>query len=398
MLKVPFGLRADELVEPGAVPNGKGCGCLCPGCRRPLVAYNQGRVRTTQYFGHQSGDECAKGFESALHLAGKQAVIQAKRLNLPALEVYGDGIAPRIHKPLRTRVVEPATAAVYQAVDAEAALEVKEPPPSNALQADLFSAPAGAPKTHSLRADLKASRADDVDWIEIRVTHAVDARKRELMQHAGLRVVEIDLSGLFRPGVTLAEVRQAVIEDPETKTWLAHPAVPDAAAALHRELERESDQAMLAYILRQQQEPSRPQRQEPPILVPTPPPAPTEAQRLEDLREQLGLAPQARWPRYLDLDLPGNGGSLVSPRIWLSRLYLDWVRGRGGARYLVSDLEGSVAAKFGVKPRWGHRDLRQALERRVLPYWVACGLVTVSGEVVVVAKDYGTPGTAKPLR
>jgi len=387
VLKIPFGLLAGQLVEPGSVPNGKACGCLCPGCRRPLVAYNQGRVRTTQYFGHQAGDECVKGFESALHMAGKQVVIQAKWLNLPALEVFGDGIAPRLHKPVRTRVIEAATAAVYQAVEAEAAFEVNEPPSRTVLQADLFAAPAEAPRAHSLRADLKASRAGDVDWIEIRVTHAVDARKRELMQHAGLRVVEIDLSGLFRPGVTLDDIRRAVIEDVETKTWLAHPAVPDAAAALHREIERESDRAMLAYRLRQQQAATRPEIPAPPILATTPAPALTEAQRLEELREQLGLAPHARWPRYLDLDLPGNGGSQVSPRIWLTRLYLDWVRGRGGARYLISDLEASVARKSGVKPRWGHRELRQALERRVLPYWAACGLVTVTGEVVVIANE-----------
>lgn len=387
MLKVPFGLLAGQLVEPGSVSNGKTCGCLCPGCRRPLVAYNQGKVRTTQYFGHQPGDECAKGFESALHLAGKQVVIQAKRLNLPALEVYGDGIAPRVHKPLRTKVVERATSAAYQAVEAEASLEVSESLPATSLQADLFSAAPVAPETHFLRADLKASHAGGIDWIEIRVTHAVDARKRNLMQHAGLRVIEIDLSGLFRPGITLDEVRRAVVEDIENKVWVAHPSVPDAAAALRREWERESEQARLANIRRQQrEEAARPRRNERPIVVPPAPPPATDAQRLEELRKQLGLAPYAPWPRYLDLNLPGNGGSLVRPRIWLTRLYLDWVRGHGGARCLVSDLSASAAGKFGVKPRWGHRDLRQALEQRVLPYWAACGLVTVAGEVVVVVK------------
>ena len=82
----------------------------------------------------------------------------------------------------------------------------------------------------------------------------------------------------------------------------------------------------------------------------------------------------------------GNGGSKVHPRVWLSSLYLDWVRDRAGARYLISDLQSSVAAKFGVMPRWGHRDLRRALEKRVLPYWAACGLVVVNGELVVVAE------------
>lgn len=392
MLKVPFGLRLGELVEPGSVANGKACGCTCPGCGRPLVAYNQGKVRTTQYFGHLPGDECAKGLESALHLAGKQVVMQAKWLSLPALEVYAEGIAPKVHKPIRTRVVEPATAAVYRTVEAEVTLEVTEPAPPVPEQADMFSAPPSMPTRHNVRPDLKASRASEVDWLEIRVTHPVDAPKRRLMQHAGLRVIEIDLSGLFRPGITLDDVRRAVLDDLDTKTWLAHPAVPEAAAALRRELDRESEQANLEYVLRQRQEAARsrrpaPDSDEPAIFRPPPPPPPTDAQRLEQLRTQLGLLPSAPWPRYLDLNLPGNGGTLVRPRIWLSQLYLDWLRGRRGARYLVSDLEASVAKKFGVKLRWGHRDLRQALEQRVLPYWVACGLVTVAGEVVVVAND-----------
>ncbi|HEY8708111.1 MAG TPA: hypothetical protein VIM34_08945 [Burkholderiaceae bacterium] len=39
-LKVPFGILEGVLVEPGVVANGKACGCLCPGCARPLIAYN----------------------------------------------------------------------------------------------------------------------------------------------------------------------------------------------------------------------------------------------------------------------------------------------------------------------------------------------------------------------
>ena len=355
-----------------------------------MVAYNQGKVRTTQYFGHLPGEQCRNGFESAIHLAGKQVILQAKWLNLPALEVYAEGIVPRLYKPLHVRVVEPATAAVYQTVVAEVAHEVAEPKPSSSHQADLFSASLATPRTYTLRADLMAHRASEVDWLEIRVTHAVDERKRRLLQHAGHRVIEIDLSGLVRTGITLDDVKWAVLDTVETKTWLAHPAVPEAAAALRRELERESEQAAAREMLWQQPGARRPRQWlgdgevRAPIVLPPPPSPPTDGRRLDELRTQLGLSPTAHWPRYLDLDLPGNGGSLVAPRIWLSRLYLDWVHGRRGARYLRSDLEASVAAKFGVKPRWGHRDLRQALERRVLPYWAACGLVTVAGEVVVV--------------
>lgn len=35
-------------MEPGVVANGKACGCFCPGCARPLIAYNQGKLRMTR--------------------------------------------------------------------------------------------------------------------------------------------------------------------------------------------------------------------------------------------------------------------------------------------------------------------------------------------------------------
>jgi hypothetical protein len=203
----------------------------------------------------------------------------------------------------------------------------------------------------------------------------------------------------------LAETRARLVHDladseriQAAVTWLAHPEARAIAAELNEERRRESEREALEDAHRRQQEESRPRTRQdgrtaplpfaapPPSPMPRPTP-PTEQQRLEELRQQLGLPLHAPWPRYLDLDLAGNGGSQVSPRVWLSRLYLDWVRGRRGARYFVSDLQASAAAKFGVKPYSGHRDLRHVLERRVLPYWVACGLVTVTGEIVVVTSD-----------
>lgn len=389
-LKVPFGLRDGELVEPGSVPNGKACSCLCPGCGRPLVAYNQGKIRATQYFGHLPGDECAKGLESAIHMAGKQSVMRAKWMSLPALEVDVDGIVPRKHKPAHTRVVERAMAAVYQSVEAEIALEVSEPSQPLPPQGDLFGLPSlMEPKRHLLRPDLKADRDSVIDWIEVCVTHAVDAPKRWLMQQAGLRVIEVDLSGLLRPGVTLDDVRHAVLDSIETKTWLAHPAVPDASEAFRRELERESERAALEEF-RNRDPYSQPSQQwqnsvaaMPAIVIPRP----TDVERLRVLREQLGLQAGAPWPSHLDLDLPGNGGTLVSPRVWLSWLYLNWIYDGDGASFLVSDLHAAVRSKFGLKSPWGYRDLSYVLTKRVLPYWVACGLVTVKGEVVVVTRS-----------
>lgn len=120
--------------------NGKACGCVCPGCGRALIAYNHGRIRSTHYFGHVPGDECAKGLESAIHLAGKQAMVNAKRVRLPALEVSFDGIARFGPRDGLRRVAETATTAVYEEVHPEVSLEVTETVEEPSAQADLFGA------------------------------------------------------------------------------------------------------------------------------------------------------------------------------------------------------------------------------------------------------------------
>lgn len=390
-LKVPFGLHAGELVEPAAVPNGLACDCVCPGCGQALVAYNQGHIRTTPYFGHAAGAECAGGVESALHLAGKQALLQAKRMNLPALEVSATGIAPREHKPIRLKLVEGEDVALYKSVTAEVVIAWPVPQQAADAQLDLFLRPAVQERTtRYFRSDLRASRSDVVDWVEIRVTHAVDPNKKLAMQAAGLRVIEVDLRRLMYAGVTLDDVRRAVVDDAETKTWLAHPKVPAALEALRQDIARESEQFTLQSFRQRQVNVERRGKSRPGLPdesfeerlhAPRPP---TDSERLQILREQLGLPPRAAWPRFLDLDLAGNGGCEVIPRIWVSQLYLDWVHQRGGSRYFVSDLQASVSKKFRIRPNWGHRDLRRALEKRVLPYWQACGLVRVVGETVVV--------------
>ena len=393
LLKVPFGLRDDELVEPGTVLNGKACQCVCPGCGRPLVAYNRGTVRTTPYFGHLPGEECAKGFESAVHLAAKRAVLDAKRIALPALLVDANGITSRQFQGARVRLVEEATAADYARVDAEVSFEIEVSPLTSAPQQNGFAA--NSPRQsvkHRLRPDLKGERENATDWLEIRVTHAVDRHKQWLLERAGLRVVEVDLSGLLRAGVTLHEVRRATLEDVGNKKWLAHPLAREVSVALSVELMREAQEAA-RIEQRMREAAATPQRdwlhdgeEHPKLVVPPPAPPPTEQEMLAKLRIELGLATCAPWPRFLDLDLYGNGGSQVIPRIWLSRLYLDWVRGRPGARYFVSDLQRSAEKTFGVKPRWGARDLHRALEQRVLRYWAACGMVRVDGNLVVVTE------------
>ena len=67
------------------VKTGQDCGCICPGCKEPLVAKNKGMVRV-HHFAHESGTECELAYESMLHLLAKERVqnafLNAKCFNL----------------------------------------------------------------------------------------------------------------------------------------------------------------------------------------------------------------------------------------------------------------------------------------------------------------------------
>lgn len=74
-LKLPFGLRVADgrLVDASkeSVPNGLGCGCVCPACKSKLIARNGGRFKIA-HFAH--GSVCADAYETAIHEAAKQIV------------------------------------------------------------------------------------------------------------------------------------------------------------------------------------------------------------------------------------------------------------------------------------------------------------------------------------
>ena len=387
-LKVPFGLLAGVLVEPGVVANGKACGCLCPGCAGPLIAYNRGKVRTTHYFGHLPGEECGRGVESAIHMAGKDALVREKRMTRPPLVVGDRGILPRDARPPACVTVESSSLAAYVAVVPETTLCVDLPAAPQAPQPDLFMTPNEPTSSmQTLRPDLRAVDGELVDWVEIRVTHAVDSAKQSAMQRAGMRVIEVDLSDFLKKAVDLAEITRVVVEDVARKTWLSHPGVPAAVAVAQGEAKRLADEQRRRDAFRRIEADVAGQAPrkwlgdgvppDEPVVV-TKPEQPRDAEygSIEaEQRRHLGLRPSDKLPKHLHLDIQGNEGCLAPARLWVAQLFIDWIHGRQNGRILLSDLERAVSRTFGVQARYGARDVRRVLAHRVLPYWEACGFV-----------------------
>lgn len=62
-----------QLVSINDVKNGKECNCICPACKEPLIARNNGKYRRP-HFAHSSGRDCEAAHESMLHLLAKDSI------------------------------------------------------------------------------------------------------------------------------------------------------------------------------------------------------------------------------------------------------------------------------------------------------------------------------------
>ena len=70
MLKLPFALRNEAIIHISDVESGRQPDCLCPECKRPLIA-RKGAIKQ-HHFAHDPGSQC--NLESALHWLGKTLI------------------------------------------------------------------------------------------------------------------------------------------------------------------------------------------------------------------------------------------------------------------------------------------------------------------------------------
>lgn len=81
--KIPFGERCGILFRAHEVENGLRCGCICPGCRQPLNAANNGE-KVAPHFRHAQSNDCTNGFREGVRRAAVALIVQHKQLTLPA--------------------------------------------------------------------------------------------------------------------------------------------------------------------------------------------------------------------------------------------------------------------------------------------------------------------------
>lgn len=189
-LLVPFGLKADRLYEPTQVLNGKDCGCVCPACKKPLVAKQNAQ---TPHFAHAKDENCSKGLETAVHLAVKQIIAEKKQVRLPVMTwknpLPRKDEAKLLHKQ---QLIQLESVVLEERVD------------------DFIP-------------DIVVISGDTTYLVEVAVTHFVDEEKLQKIINRKIPTFEIDVSYL-KAGFTLSELESVLFDNRSYPAeWKYHP-------------------------------------------------------------------------------------------------------------------------------------------------------------------------------
>ena len=173
-IKLPCGLNKDgKLVYIGEAKNGLACECVCPGCKQPLVAKNNGKKKE-HHFAHLNVVECEHGYQSVLHYMAKECFLEMKYLTFRK----NDQI-------------------VRYKIDS---VELEK-------------------KVSDIIPDIIVTCDGKRFIVEIFVTHAVDDEKKAKIKEMKISAVEIDVS-CFRHGEIDKEMLKAELCNANNFSWV----------------------------------------------------------------------------------------------------------------------------------------------------------------------------------
>jgi len=191
--KIPFGLLNGNLKRAMDVPNGLACGCLCPGCKSPLIAANQG-VRNVPHFRHAQAVDCQGAYETALHRAAKELLVEKMFVQTPDFDQYVT--AGGNHLISGKRVSIPGALVSADQAQSEVTMQGVVP-------------------------DVVFTVGGHLLLIEIHVSHKVDGRKQQVLRSMDQSSFEIDLRHLKIESVVDPKAfEHEVLHNPENRRWL----------------------------------------------------------------------------------------------------------------------------------------------------------------------------------
>jgi len=184
-IELHYGIKDESLVHISQVESGLVCNCVCPSCKKALVA-KKGRTNE-HHFAHFDNESCKYSVETALHLASKEILEAAGSIKLPAVVVASN--SGRIYQVI-------SQAKTYKIDSVLAEHRVGEIVP-----------------------DLIVRIGGRELLIEIFVTHRVNDLKKNKIEALDISAIEIDFSQICRD-LKFNSIRELVIESIENKKWI----------------------------------------------------------------------------------------------------------------------------------------------------------------------------------
>ena len=226
-LKLPYGLRGEQLLHISQVETGLACGCTCPGCGAALVARNAAKNVKVAHFAHYQALECITGLQTAIHLAAKDIIARHKQLCLPGVAgnisltpAFWDSF-PFDAQPYSKDLFSSRgfTGTEFIASDYEVDSRYRFPARLVNLDEVVLEK-----RTGTIIPDILVRIGAKWLLVEVAVTHFVDAEKRAKIRALELPAIEIDLSKIRRD-VSLPELEELIIRGEQHKQWLNNPAL-----------------------------------------------------------------------------------------------------------------------------------------------------------------------------
>jgi predicted RNA-binding Zn-ribbon protein involved in translation (DUF1610 family) len=130
-IKLPYGLKNNELVSIEGVEKGLACDCICPNCKAKLIA-RHGDTRE-HHFAHYKVDDCGWRGESIIHKISKDIIARFKYFKVPILYwsykpeviIYGETTIPVDNVRLEKKIDNIIPDIVIESKGRELIVEIK---------------------------------------------------------------------------------------------------------------------------------------------------------------------------------------------------------------------------------------------------------------------------------
>ena len=178
-----YALKDNKLVSIDEVERGLVCGCVCPACKKDLIA-KKGNIKI-HHFAHVSSCVCEHAYETSLHLLAKKIFEDVKTFLLP--DVFWGRKKRFVFEKQRNIQIKSVQLEYYL----------------SDVRPDIFIEDVNGEKY----------------CIEIFVTHSVDKNKCKKFKEKGLNAIEIDLSNIKRL-LNENELKEIIVNNVDLKNWL----------------------------------------------------------------------------------------------------------------------------------------------------------------------------------